>query len=130
MTVEDRNRRCCFLALLCAACTTSGPAPTRYQLANWRVSYRDYAESQLAVCEAEPTWLFDELTAVSELLNDFLDKSPAHGASWSVTQEEFDQAFTVYRAHFLETLRRLDPKAAARIEQSEDWQWHPRKPAE
>ena len=54
----------------------------------------------------------------------------AHGASWSVTQEEFDQAFTVYRAHFLETLRKLDPKAAARIEQSEDWQWHPRKPAE
>jgi hypothetical protein len=41
-------------------------------------------------------------------------------ASWSVTQEEFDQASSAYRAHLLETFRKLDPKAAARMEQSEE----------
>jgi len=38
------------------------------------------------VCETEPTWLFDELTGVNDLLSNFLDRTPAHGATWSDEQ--------------------------------------------
>jgi len=61
-----------------------------------------------------------------------LKRIPCAGdlSGWSLTQQEFDSAEATYRTNFRETLRRVDPKLAAFMDQGEEVRRRSQSPAD
>lgn len=57
---------------LVVGCVTPAPAPPlrTVQVSDWRANTRSYSAAN--ICDAEPRWLFDELTSVNGVLARFL----------------------------------------------------------
>ena len=54
----------------------------------------------------------------------------ADGGDWSLTQQDFDSAVATYRTNFRETLRRVDPKLAAFMDQGQEARRRSQSPAD
>lgn len=64
------------MSLALGACAARKPAPVQqYSLGVARADYRDYTGAQANICDAEPRWLTDELSAVNGLMTRFLSET-------------------------------------------------------
>ncbi|HEX8820577.1 MAG TPA: hypothetical protein VF794_11675 [Archangium sp.] len=64
------------LGLALAACAPKRVAPVQnYSLGLSRAGYRDYAAAKANICDAEPRWLTDELSAMNGLMEGFLSST-------------------------------------------------------
>lgn len=64
------------MSLALGACAMGRAAPVqKYSLGMARADYRDYAGAKANICDAEPRWLTDELSAMNGLLTRFLSST-------------------------------------------------------
>lgn len=64
------------MSLALGACGARNVAPVqRYSLGVARADYRDYTGARSNICDAEPRWLTDELSAVNGLMTRFLSET-------------------------------------------------------
>jgi hypothetical protein len=64
------------MSLALGACAARKVAPVQqYSLGMARADYRDYTGAQANICDAEPRWLTDELSAVNGLMTRFLSET-------------------------------------------------------
>lgn len=63
------------MGLALGACAAKQVAPVKYSLGMARAEYRDYAGAKANICDAEPRWLSDELSAVNGLMARFLSST-------------------------------------------------------
>ncbi|MFE8601757.1 hypothetical protein [Archangium violaceum] len=64
------------MSLALGACGGRNVAPVqRYSLGVSRADYRDYTGAKSNICDAEPRWLTDELSAVNGLMTRFLSET-------------------------------------------------------
>jgi len=72
------SRKLCIggLSLALGACAARQVAPVQqYSLGMARAEYRDYTGAKVNICDSEPRWLSDELSAVNGLLARFLSST-------------------------------------------------------
>ncbi|HSP79950.1 MAG TPA: hypothetical protein VLQ93_15565 [Myxococcaceae bacterium] len=81
----------------CAAAKKQTVPVQRYSLGLARADYRDYAGARANICDAEPRWLTDELSAVNGLMARFL----------SSTEQALDPEAVEHDQH-LETLKQAN----------------------
>lgn len=64
------------MSLALGACAAKKVAPMQqYSLGMARADYRDYTGAQANICDAEPRWLSDELSAMNGLMTRFLSST-------------------------------------------------------